>query len=426
MPNLNLGEVLEENQFVEKIYQTSGQEYWSKAIATLSQFFAEYSLNYLDSLNKFANTKILLTNSPQLISNNFSESFSDQTWLFTTSQSFLLPSTFSSMPMTHIVKLDHTNAFTNKLFLIFISQEFVTLFFSDDHKFLFSLHPEPISIALLSLKQFITDQEQLTLLNQNLAHCPLVVPSYKVFSKFALALLIQSFPQELPIPEVREIDTIKAIAHEVKTPLTTIKTLLQLLLRREDLTQPVRNRIEKINFECQDQIDRFNLIFEIVQLHKQIVLTDSTDLAEILENNIDTWQKQAQRRQLNLKIDIIKSLPLIITNKQLLSQLLNGLIDRLTRSLPAHSKINISMAIAGKYIKLQFQSEANPRDTILIHKAIGQWLMIQPETGTLSLSLMISKVLFELIGGKLTVKTNPTLASYDGEILTIFLPIKEN
>jgi len=62
----------------------------------------------------------------------------------------------------------------------------------------------------------------------------------------------------------------------------------------------------------------------------------------------------------------------------------------------------------------------------LIHKAIGQWLMIQPETGTLSLSLMISKVLFELIGGKLTVKTNPTLASYDGEILTIFLPIKEN
>jgi hypothetical protein len=61
----------------------------------------------------------------------------------------------------------------------------------------------------------------------------------------------------------------------------------------------------------------------------------------------------------------------------------------------------------------------------LTHKSVGQWLMLQPETGSLSLSLMISKVLFELIGGKLTIKTHPTVASYDGEILNIFLPIKE-
>jgi signal transduction histidine kinase len=46
--------------------------------------------------------------------------------------------------------------------------------------------------------------------------------------------------------------------------------------------------------------------------------------------------------------------------------------------------------------------------------------MFQPETGNLSLSMAVTKNLFQALGGKLIVKQRP----HQGEILTIFLPLE--
>lgn len=417
MPNKTFYEALEENQFVEKLYQTSAQEYWGKAIATLKQFWAE-----LISDNKYG---ILFTNSPQIISSGLYADLSDQTWFFTSSSVFLSPPTFLSARETYLVKLDPIDTCTNKWFLISITAKFATLFISSEHKFLFSLHPQPISLALKLLKQFISDPLQIKILNQKLHSFTLVVPTYEIMSKFVLVLLTQAFQQELPIPEIKEVDMIMAIAHEVKTPLTTIRTLVQSILRRQDINQQVRYRLEKIDFECQDQIARFNLIFEIVKLEQKAVSIEPTNLTQIFKNSIDHWQKQAQRYQLTLKVEMINYIPIIFSNEKLLIQLLNNIIDRLTRNLPADSQISIEITLAGEYVKLKFKSQTEIIENKPTHKNIGKWLMLQPETGALSLNLMISKILFELIGGKLTIKLHPTLAMYDEEILTVFLPIQD-
>ncbi len=52
-------------------------------------------------------------------------------------------------------------------------------------------------------------------------------------------------------------------------------------------------------------------------------------------------------------------------------------------------------------------------------RSIGQLLMFQPETGSLSLSLAVTKNLFQALGGKMTVREHPQA----GEVLTIFLPL---
>jgi len=46
--------------------------------------------------------------------------------------------------------------------------------------------------------------------------------------------------------------------------------------------------------------------------------------------------------------------------------------------------------------------------------------MFQPETGSLSLSLAVTKNLFQALGGKLTVRKRP----HQGEVMTIFLPLE--
>jgi signal transduction histidine kinase len=54
-------------------------------------------------------------------------------------------------------------------------------------------------------------------------------------------------------------------------------------------------------------------------------------------------------------------------------------------------------------------------------QALGQMLMFQPETGSLSLNLAVTKNLFQAIGGKLTVRQK----AEQGEVLTIFLPLEQ-
>ncbi|MGK7883243.1 MAG: sensor histidine kinase, partial [Crocosphaera sp.] len=52
-------------------------------------------------------------------------------------------------------------------------------------------------------------------------------------------------------------------------------------------------------------------------------------------------------------------------------------------------------------------------------KALGQLLLLQPETGSVSLNLDVTKNLFNRLGGKLIVRQR----SQKGEIFTIFLPL---
>jgi hypothetical protein len=83
---------------------------------------------------------------------------------------------------------------------------------------------------------------------------------------------------------------------------------------------------------------------------------------------------------------------------------------------------------AGHQLKLQLSPQfhcqgTNPaRETITppIRKALGQLLMFQPETGTISLNIAATKHLFQAIGGKLIVRQRQEY----GEVLTIFLPLE--
>lgn len=405
-----------DSKFVEELHQTDAKEFWARAIALLEQLCRSMPVQGL-----------LFTHNPQIFAN--SNSLGNlQIWFFTPSNAALLATKSLPIQNTQIVRLSQNNAIANEWFCLIVTPPFSLLILASEqnHSCIYSLHPEPIQKAIAVLRGRIHNSAQLTLLAQQLEQFPIDMPTYQTISKFSALLLSQSFNQDLPIPEIREVELIRAITHEVKTPLTTIRTLVHSLLRRKDTPSAIKPRLEQIAMECSDQIDRFNLIFEAAQLATAPVPLEQIQLKEILLHSIERWQEQSHQRQVAIDLDIPPGLPAIISNSHLLQQVLNGLVDRLTRGLPAGSHILIKVSVAGEHLKLQFQSQFEdgmiPGESP-IRKAVGQWLMLQPETGTLSLSLPITKTLFQAIGGKFTVRLHPTSAEYDGEILTIFLPI---
>ena len=232
-------------------------------------------------------------------------------------------------------------------------------------------------------------------------------------------------------PPALDVELLQAIAHEVRTPLSTIRTLTRLLLKRRNLEPDIIKRLETIDRECSEQIDRFGLIFRAVELEtcektRSLLQLTSTSLADVFSHCIPRWQKQANRRNMKLDVILPPKMPPVVTDPTMLDQVLTGAIENFISSVPGGSEVQVKVMLAGHQLKMQLHSEikddrwnSNSATTPAL-KSIGQLLMFQPETGNISLNLSTTKNLFHALGGKLIVRKR----SEEGQVLTIFLPLE--
>lgn len=325
--------------------------------------------------------------------------------------------------------------------------------------FNFSFAPETIELVWLTLRSRlqILNYDRLSQIDQLIEHFLPPMPDYRLVSQFTRNLL-QNLPNltALAIGKTRKIETIavsqsepkttttteyvsplantnpssklemellQALTHEIRTPLTTIRTMTRLLLKKsQEFSAKAIQRLQTIDRECTEQIERMELIFRAAELESTTpsshpVHLTSCCLASVLQANIPRWKQQAQRRNVNLDIILPQKLPPIISDPAMLDQVLTGLIETCTRSLSHGGDLRMTISTAGDRLKLQVLSQCNQTNNPF--KALGQLLMFQPETGCLSLNLDATKNMFQALGGKLTVRQK----SRQGEELTIFLPL---
>ena len=309
--------------------------------------------------------------------------------------------------------------------------------------FLFSFEPEVIAQAWRSLRARIlltNPQFPLSQADDFVEQYHPAAPDYRTVSQFT-RLLLQHLPPEeakaassshsLTSPHQDDVELLQAFAHEVRTPLTTIRTLTRLLLKRSDLVADVIRRLKVIDRECTEQIDRMELLFRAAELEKTMkhnAHLTAMSLAQVLHQSIPRWQQSANRRNLTLDVVLPQQLPTVVSDPTMLDQVLTGLIENFTRSLPSGSHIQVQVIPTGDQLKLQLLSQFQPGASDIeesfpvppIRKSLGQLLMFQPETGNISLNLTATKHLFQAIGGKLIVRQRPQ----QGEVLTIFLPLE--
>jgi hypothetical protein len=235
-------------------------------------------------------------------------------------------------------------------------------------------------------------------------------------------------------PPESDAELLKAMAHEIRTPLTTIRTLTRSLLRRKSLDPNIQKRLQQIDRECTQQINRFNLIFKAVELETTAYKSPrspltATSLSQLFQESIPQWQQAATRRNLELEVSLPTKLPMVASDPALLQQVLTGLVELYTHSISPSSHIHLQVMAAGHQLKLQFQSQRESVETDPVTanacqppplKSLGHLLMFQPDTGGLSLNLETTKSLFQALGAKLTIRERHN----QGATWTVFLPIE--
>jgi signal transduction histidine kinase len=307
----------------------------------------------------------------------------------------------------------------------------------------FSFDPDDLDLAWKSLRgrMMLTAPHHLSYLDELAAQFSPLEPDYRWVMAFSQYLLqhqpiaqlapvqppVKTAPVEAPTKIAADVELLQALTHEIRTPLTTIRTMTRLLLRQPDLASRVLKRLSAIDRECTEQIDRMELIFSAVELAttqpSQAVDLTTMSISQLLEKSLPQWQQQAERRNLALAVDIPHKLPAVVSNPTILDRVLTGLVENFTRNLPSGSRIQVEVTPVGDRLKLQLQSQQEPDEPLYTapskRHSIGQLLTFQPETGNLSLNLNVTKNLFQLLGGKLIVRQSPQ----QGEVLTIFLPL---
>ncbi|MBE9192546.1 HAMP domain-containing histidine kinase [Gloeocapsopsis crepidinum LEGE 06123] len=437
---------------------------WRVAIAALENLLQQIYLKHTVDENCQLSTQgvilagpVPVISNPQLVNTLPSWTFTADSW-----QHQLLPSSLNTAVQKNsqvareqgvLLPLISGDPLAREQFCLVLTAQFSLAMVLAENAygvpvFLFSFEPEVVEQAWYALRAraALTTSESVLHLDELIQQYYPVAPDYRTVMHFS-RLLLQHIP-ELPHEEIRnctqnnnlelshatprvDVELLQAFAHEVRTPLTTIRTLTRLLLKRRDLATDAIKRLEIIDHECTEQIDRMELLFRAAELEKCTAKHSGTyltamSLTQVLQQSVPRWQKQASRRNLTLDVVLPQQLPTVVSDPKMLDQVLTGLIENFTRSLPPGSHIQVQVIPAGDQLKLQLlpksQLEENKGEQYTvppIRKSLGQLLTFQPETGNISLNMTATKQLFQAIGGKLIVRQRP----HEGEVLTIFLPL---
>ena len=226
--------------------------------------------------------------------------------------------------------------------------------------------------------------------------------------------------------QITEAKLLQAISHEVRTPLATIRTLISSTLKKFTMDESMRNRLIQIDNECNEQIDRFGLIFNAAELVSNEISPLNQmariNLGELLNKFLPVWNKQLNRRGISLKIDVPNQLPQILSDSEKLELMLRGLIDKNTRGLREGSILILELRPAGQKLKLQLKVEKlDSSKKEITNKEngsdIGPVLNWNPQTGSLQLSQIATQKLLASLGGHVTERRDTGL--------TVFFPISE-
>lgn len=449
----------------EQRLKAQGQ--WVSAIASLEILLLSY-LDTTTSDNKNLQGLILSAPTPILCHPKLTHAV--RTGIFTLQPSqhswkqFQLPGFAEAENRNHRPNIKEFPLFpqdplATEQFCLFLTSQFSLLMVLGEDSlglpaFQFSFDPDVVYQGWLRLRSRLSlvNHPQLCDLDNLVKQFTPSVPSYQVVTDFS-RLLLHYFPQIAPIinqrncysqnlenkkeqgsssktnslttstvEEATDVALLQALSHEIRTPLTSIRTMTRLLLRNKDLDSKMIRLLENIDQECSEQINRMELIFRATELKSQESQDPSIELVKtsldtLFHQSIPRWKRQAQRRNVDLEIGMPKKLPQVVSDPGMLDQVLTGLIEKCTRSLSGGGQIKVQVSTAGHQLKLQFHTESYRQHNPF--KALGQLLLLQPETGSVSLNLDVTKNLFNRLGGKLIVRQR----SQQGEIFTIFLPL---
>ncbi len=165
----------------------------------------------------------------------------------------------------------------------------------------------------------------------------------------------------------QQTDFLSTLLHQLRNPLTAIRTFAQLLLRRilpEDPNQKFVRSLLRETAHMQELlagVDGLQALPMLEMYPDQLLLPSSTlalsaiDPMEILEPLINSATAIAQERDLDFTINLPDELPLVLGNAAALREVLGNLIDNAMKYTIAPGSVSLNIEVDRDYATVNVQ-----------------------------------------------------------------------
>lgn len=205
--------------------------------------------------------------------------------------------------------------------------------------------------------------------------------------------------------ESRKNDLVVYLAHDLKTPLTSVTGYLQLLQDEPEVSQETRMKYIGVAAAKAERLDELlNEFFEITRYNlTQITLVKSEiNLTRMLEQIIFEFQPMMKEKQLTCELCAPKNYTFICDSDRMQRVFDNLLRNALNYSFP-ETKIQIRMREEKNAVILEFENEGYTIPEEKLQRIFEQFFRLDDSRGTKSggsgVGLAIAKEIVELHGG---------------------------
>lgn len=221
----------------------------------------------------------------------------------------------------------------------------------------------------------------------------------------------------------RKDDFLSIASHELKTPLTTIKGLVQLLQRMmpENSTERYISTLDKISIHVDRLNELINGLLDTskiqsgnIEIHKE-----PFEIDKLLKDTIETISISHPRHKINLE-GITKAT--IMGDDLQVTQVINNLISNAVKYSPNSKNIDIYANKVGSYVKISIKDYGigiNNQDKAKIFNRFFRAGNIQKKFPGLGIGLYISHEIIANHNGTLWVESDPG----QGSTFSFTLPI---
>jgi signal transduction histidine kinase len=203
------------------------------------------------------------------------------------------------------------------------------------------------------------------------------------------------------------------VSHELKTPLTSIRLVLYILLektigsltpKQQDLLEAARNDTERLLRILNDLPDLARLESGGAELHREKVTP-----AELLQTVIEETADEAAAKHLRIKREVAFNLPQLFLDRQRIGYAFHNLVVNAIKHSPEGGEIRLSATNGDDHNVLFTVADDGPGIPHLYHRRIFDRFFRVPgqiKTGA-GLGLSIAREITLAHGGQIGLKSSP-------------------
>jgi signal transduction histidine kinase len=201
---------------------------------------------------------------------------------------------------------------------------------------------------------------------------------------------------------------VRVVAHDLKNPISAIRTLIYSLLRKEEPGSVNREVFELIETTCIDSVALINDLLNnkrtLSDISKELV-----DMGRMIEQCAELFQIKAEEKKQQFKLQIDH--PIIMMNRQKIWRVISNIVNNAIKFSPENAEISISLERKGSSVLLSVHDNGIGIPADLKDKIFT----INPEKSregtagekSYGLGLSIARKIIEEHSGKLWFESEP-------------------